>query len=78
MAQHYSDPSREDDKYSLPNVETYYVDADDVDFVDEEGNQLAEGWYYWFCLPGCMPDSSPFGPFDTEAEALEDARDCEA
>jgi len=74
MAQHYSDPSREDDKYSLPNVETYYVDADDVDFVDEEGNQLAEGWYYWFCLPGCLPDSSPCGPFDTEAEALEDAR----
>ena len=74
MAQHYSDPSREDDKDSLPNVETYYVDADDLDFVDEEGNQLEEGWYYWFCLPGCMPDSEPCGPFDTEAEALEDAR----
>ena len=32
------------------------------------------GWYYWYCSPGCLPDSNPFGPFDTEAEALEDMR----
>lgn len=31
------------------------------------------GWFYWFSLPGCLPDSEPFGPFDTEHEALESA-----
>lgn len=33
------------------------------------------GWFYWFCLPGCLPDSEPFGPFSTESEALADARE---
>jgi len=32
------------------------------------------GWWYWSCLPGCLPDGDPMGPFDTEEEALEDAR----
>ena len=35
----------------------------------------AAGWYWQTCLPGCMPDSEPFGPFDTEGEALADARE---
>jgi len=29
-------------------------------------------WWYWFCLPGCLPDSDPSGPFDSELEAQED------
>ena len=29
-----------------------------------------EGWFYWYCFPGCLPDSEPSGPFATEAEAL--------
>lgn len=33
------------------------------------------GWFYWSCSPGCLPDSDPIGPFDTEEEALADARD---
>jgi hypothetical protein len=33
------------------------------------------GWYWWTCFPGCMPDSDPFGPFATEAEALADAQE---
>lgn len=33
------------------------------------------GWFYWYCFPGCMPDSEPIGPFDTEADALADARE---
>ena len=32
------------------------------------------GWFYWFCFPGCLPDSDYHGPFDTEAGALADAR----
>ena len=32
-------------------------------------------WYYWTCFPGCLPDGEPIGPFETEADALEDARE---
>ena len=37
-----------------------------------EVNKVA--WFYWFCLPGCLPDSEPVGPFETEEAALADAR----
>lgn len=33
------------------------------------------GWYWWPCFPGCMPDGEAMGPFDTEDEALADARE---
>lgn len=33
-----------------------------------------QGWFYWFCFPGCLPDSDPNGPFPTKAEALADAQ----
>jgi hypothetical protein len=32
------------------------------------------GWCWYYCLPGCMPDSGPNGPFETEAEAIADMR----
>lgn len=34
-----------------------------------------DAWWWWTCSPGCLPDSDVFGPFDTEEEAIEDARD---
>jgi hypothetical protein len=48
-------------------------------FFDEEhiGNLTEAGWYWWACFPGCLPhvgnDGEPWGPFETEAEAIEDA-----
>jgi hypothetical protein len=39
------------------------------------GSKVRHGWFYQFCFPGCLPDSDPMGPFDTEAEALADARE---
>lgn len=83
MAQHYREPERASDKWSLPDVETFYHDhgkrelcwmKEDCISDDEEGDCRGTGWYWRTCLPGCMPDSDPFGPFDTEEEALEDAR----
>jgi len=92
--QAYSDPSREDDPYALPDIEVFYMDV--RDFVEAEPHSWAdmatrdinaspfnnltdcsslEGWYWWACSPGCLPDGEPSGPFATEAEALEDARD---
>ena len=34
--------------------------------IENQGN----AWFYWFSLPGCLPDSEPFGPFDSEIDAL--------
>lgn len=99
MAQHYSNPNRAEDRYSLPDVETFRAKHADCPFCtstivqdgcgewhcdscnDGRRNQgvtpadVQTGWFYWFCFPGCMPDSEPVGPFATEAEALADARD---
>ena len=76
MTQAYSNPGRESDPYSLPDVETFYVDEGEQ--TDENGEPLAAGFYWQACFPGCLPDSEPSGPFETEAEALADAQDgCE-
>ena len=86
MTQVYSDPSKADNKWSLPDAEVFYVTIGmafemfghelgihEFDTRDERLKEL-EGFYYWFCLPGCLPDSSPIGPFETEAEAIEALR----
>lgn len=33
-----------------------------------------EGWYWQACFPGCLPDGDPMGPFNSEADAMNDAR----
>jgi hypothetical protein len=30
-------------------------------------------WWFWCCVPGCLPDSDLSGPYDDETEALEGA-----
>ena len=70
--QAYSDPSRENDPHNaLPDVEVW-KEIWPGDWY--EGKRLEPGWYWWTCFPGCLPDSDPSGPFETEAEALADAR----
>jgi len=77
MTRFYSDPSREDETYSLPNCEVFYAEAGELEWEGQEEPSEA-GWHYWYCFPGCMPDSDPIGPFKTEAEAIEAAREeCE-
>ena len=44
-----------------------------LDTIVEE-NGITGGWFYWFVLPGCLPDGDAIGPFATQAEALADAR----
>lgn len=48
-----------------------YVADGSADSHSAAASALA-GWYWWSCLPGCLPDSDPVGPFATEAEALAD------
>lgn len=94
MPRHYLTKAQEQDKWSLPSIETFHMTAEEFAQADadtwmaERTQELdpdphsnltdcseLEGWYWWTCLPGCMPDSEPMGPFDTEEEALEDARE---
>ena len=75
MTQIYSDPKRETDPHALPDVEVFYVDENDVLFVETpESVSGGVGWYWWPCFPGCLPDSDPIGPFDTEEAAIKDAQ----
>jgi len=72
----YSDPSREHDKWSLPVLEIFYAGEGELEACNDcETCKHAAGFFWWSCFPGCMPDSDPHGPFDTEDEALKDARD---
>ena len=74
--QAYSDPKRESDPYSLPDVEVFYAEAGEIEPSEAGEIEPSEaGFYYWYCFPGCMPDSEATGPFATEDEALEDARE---
>lgn len=100
--QAYSNPERENDKYSLPDVEIFELTASEqveqdedlmyeaskkfplmhmnsrdrqkaIDWAVKESGATG-GWFWWTCFPGCLPDSSAFGPFKTQKEALEDAQ----
>lgn len=35
------------------------------------------GFYWWACFPGCMPDGEANGPFPTEQDAINDAKERE-
>lgn len=48
--------------------EDYDDDPDYQETVLTEAESLA-GWYYWFCHPGCLPESEPFGPYSDRDEA---------
>jgi hypothetical protein len=73
MSQIYTDPSRADDPHALPNAEVFHLSDDEALAMECEGAPLTEGWYWWPCFPGCLPDGEPNGPFDTEADAEYDA-----
>jgi hypothetical protein len=75
--QAYSNPSRENDPYTLPDIEVFYDEGTNFPYEllgKDEPVFLEPGWYWWSCFPGCLPDSDPIGPFDTETEALQDAQ----
>ena len=68
MSQAYFNPKRAADPHALPDCEVYYAETGGIDYLS------APGWYWQACFPGCLPDSDPVGPFDSEAEALADAQ----
>ena len=74
MAQAYSNPDRENDPHTLPDIEVFFYNGVDQ-FQREDGEDMEAGWYWWSCSPGCLPDGDPIGPYDTEAAALAAARE---
>lgn len=78
MSYHHSRPEREHEVHALPDVETFEIVEGDTTHLDDEGTPLPVGWYFWFCFPGCMPDSEPDGPYESEEAAIAAAREgCE-
>ena len=45
------------------------------DLVDDDGETLPAGYYWWSCFPGCLPDGEPNGPFETAEDALAEAQE---
>jgi hypothetical protein len=41
-------------------------------FHSRKGFEL-DGWYWWACSAGCLPDSDAVGPFMTAKQAFQDA-----
>ena len=67
-----------DDGDTIGEIEVFYFDgvlwACEGDcWTDEDGETLPKGYYWCTCLPGCMPDSEPNGPFKTKTAAVDDA-----
>lgn len=59
------------------NLEVFKPDAEDRAMwnsdLEKWETPYRAGWYWWACSPGCMPDSSPVGPFPSATRAAEDA-----
>ena len=82
MSYHYSDKTRESDPHAQPDVEIFEQSESECDkrghpyhMSDEPCLFQGPGYYYAFGFPGCLWDSDPVGPFDTEQEALAAARE---
>ena len=35
----------------------------------DEQPEESKGIFFWYCFPGCLPESDPFGPYETIEEA---------
>ena len=72
MSRYYSDEARRDSVWALPDAEVFHADAGALSTHDDDADDVPSGagWYFWYCLPGCMPDSFPFGPYADEAAAV--------
>jgi len=71
----YRDPSRQSDDHALPDVEIIYMTPERLKGLSYD--TAGTGWYWASGFPGCLWDSDPIGPFQTEQEAINDARDCD-
>ena len=69
----HSNLNKRQNERCLPDVEVFSLRREEME--NEDGDYYDPGWYYWFCFPGCLPDSSPFGPYKTPAAAQKACHD---
>lgn len=74
MARFYLDPTRQSEKWAVTDAEVFFLTAEEAGQILPDDADASEGWFWHVCLPGCLPDSDPCGPFPTEADAVADAR----
>lgn len=66
----YTDPTRENNKHAWPDAVVFYVEQGKMwDWFGEDSDN--DAGFYW---QPCLPDGEPIGPFETEEEAIQDAR----
>lgn len=80
MSYHYWNRRDERDGWRLPTLWVEEFTGDEAaEFIEErdrpETTDDIAGFYWCNCIPGCMPDSDWSGPFATEEQAVEAARD---
>ena len=69
MSRHHSNEARGEKGWSLTDVEVFYAGRGDLP-ADDDGTLSDAGWYFRFGFAGCIPESSPFGPYTSEAAAI--------
>jgi hypothetical protein len=57
------------------NIEIFYLRGEELKrFKGAEADwPEEEGWYWWSCSPGCLPDGEAAGPYKTKREVCEAA-----
>ena len=69
-----------DDGTEYGSFEVFAVSPLEAQYNNQNADHADEftifesGWYWWACQPDCLPDGEASGPFDTEADAIADAR----
>ena len=77
MTQFYLNRTRENDPLALPDGEVFHRSLEENTkdlWTDGYGDTLLDGWYWWPCFPGCLPDADPIGPFPSAKAAIRDAQ----
>lgn len=60
---------------SFGSFEVFYNDGQLRAEDDPDRPRRPDGFYWWSCFPGCLPDGEAHGPFETEQAAISDAQD---
>lgn len=62
------------DGHQVGGFEVFEVAAGHSFTTNPDKEPFECGWYWWPCLPGCLPDSDPWGPFKTATQAYDNAQ----
>jgi len=71
-----------DDGSAYGSFEVFYMDRTDARIAveadrahDPDAPPTRCGWYWHACVPGCMPDGEPMGPYTSSRAAWRAARE---